>query len=112
VKNKRRDFFFKLVDLTKELDVLNLLMGTIFSSKEQLLEQLDILKFAWASEFTNSIEFSEQEIKKWLVRYINRNNKVNDTLHQLGMDLRDMENELFEIRIKHEITVAPMREYI
>jgi hypothetical protein len=27
------------------------------------------------------------------------------------MDLRDMENEMFEINIKHEIMMPPMREY-
>jgi hypothetical protein len=32
--------------------------------------------------------------------------------HQLGMDLREIENDLFEISTKHEITVTPMREYI
>jgi hypothetical protein len=30
----------------------------------------------------------------------------------LGIDIREMENELFKINTKHEITVAPMREYI
>jgi hypothetical protein len=30
----------------------------------------------------------------------------------LSIDLREMENELFEIKTKHEIMVSPMREYI
>jgi hypothetical protein len=34
VKNKRGDLFFKLVDLTKELNGPSLLMDTILSSKE------------------------------------------------------------------------------
>jgi hypothetical protein len=38
VKNKRGDFLFKIVDLTKKRDGTNLLMHTILSSKEQLLE--------------------------------------------------------------------------
>jgi hypothetical protein len=33
-------------------------------------------------------------------------------LHQSEMDLREFENQLFEIKTKHEITVAPLREYI
>jgi hypothetical protein len=28
------------------------------------------------------------------------------------MDLREMENELFKIKTKHEITMPPMRKYI
>jgi hypothetical protein len=67
VKSKRGDLFLKLVDLTKELDDPNLLMDTILLSKEKLLEQLEVLKVAWASEFTDSIEFSEDEIERWLV---------------------------------------------
>jgi hypothetical protein len=33
-------------------------------------------------------------------------------LHQSSMDLMEMENGLFEIKIRHQITVAPMRDYI
>jgi hypothetical protein len=33
-------------------------------------------------------------------------------LHQSGMDMREFENELFEIKTRHEIMVAPLREYI
>jgi hypothetical protein len=58
VKSKRGDLFLKLVDLTKELDDPNLLMDTILLSKEKLLDQLEALKVAWVSEFTDSIEFS------------------------------------------------------
>jgi hypothetical protein len=95
VKNKRGYMFFKILDLTKELDGSDLLMDTTLSSKEKLLDQLNVLKVAWENEFTESIEFSKEEIKKWLVKYINKNDEVDDTLHQLGMDLRDMENEMF-----------------
>ena len=52
VKNKRGDLFFKLIDLTKELNGPSLLMYTILSTKEQLLEQINVLKVAWANKFT------------------------------------------------------------
>jgi hypothetical protein len=45
-----------------------------------------------------------------LVGYININDEVDDMLNQLGIDIREMENELFEIKTKHEIMVASMRE--
>jgi hypothetical protein len=112
VKIKRGDIFLKLVDLTKELDGPNLLMDTILLSKEKLLEQLEALKVAWENEFSDSVEFSEEEVERWLVRYINKNDDIEDTLHQLSIDLRELENELFEIKTKHEIMVALMREYI
>ena len=80
VKSKRGDIFFKLVDLTKELDGPNLSMDTILLSKDKLLEQLDVLKVAWENEFTGSIEFSKEEVERWLVRYINRNDEVDNML--------------------------------
>jgi hypothetical protein len=46
VKMKRGDLFFRLVDLTKELNDPNLLMDTILLSKEKLLEQFGVLKVA------------------------------------------------------------------
>jgi hypothetical protein len=59
---KRGVIFLKLVDIKKELDGLYLLMDTILLLKEKLLKQLESLKVAWANEFSDSIEFSEEEI--------------------------------------------------
>jgi len=95
VKSKRGDILFKLVDLTKESDDPNLLMDTLLLYKDKLLERIDVLKVAWASEFTDSIELSKKEVEKWLLQYITRNDEVDNTLHQLGMDTREMKNELF-----------------
>jgi hypothetical protein len=33
-------------------------------------------------------------------------------LHQLILDSRELENELFETKTNNEITVVPMKEYI
>jgi hypothetical protein len=87
VKIKRGDLLLQLVDLTKELDGSNLLIDTILMSKEKLLEQLEVLKVAWESEFSDSIEFSEDEVEGWLVRYNNKNDDIEDMLHQLRIDL-------------------------
>jgi hypothetical protein len=76
-----------------------------------LVDQLNALKIAWENEFTETIEFFE-EVEKWLVGYINRNDEVDDTYHQSNMDMREFEIKLFEIKTRHEITVAPLREYI
>jgi hypothetical protein len=62
MKSKRGDLLFKLVDLTKDLNSPNLLMDTILLSKEKSLEQLEVLKVPWASEFIDSIEFFEEEV--------------------------------------------------
>jgi len=87
-------------------------MDTMLLSKEILVDQLNALMVAWANKFTKTIEFFEEEFEKWLVRYINRNDEVDGTLHESDMDTREFENELFEIKTRHEIMVAPLREYI
>jgi hypothetical protein len=43
---------------------------------------------------------------------MNKNEDIEDTLHQLSLDLKELENELFETNTKQEITISPMREYI
>jgi len=47
-----------------------------------------------------------------MAKYINKNDEVYDVLHQLGMDLRDKDNDFFKIKTKHGITVSPMKEYV
>jgi hypothetical protein len=109
INTKRSDVFLKLVDLTKELKGPHLIMDSILLSKDQLQEQLDALKISWESEFNDLTEYSEEEVEKWLIHYVNKNEDVEDTLHQLSFDFKDIENELFDARIKHETMVSPMR---
>jgi hypothetical protein len=73
--------------------------------------QLKSLKVAWANEFTKTIEFFD-EVERWLVWYTNKNDEVDNTLHQSELYLREFKIHLIEIKTKHEITVAPLREYI
>jgi hypothetical protein len=47
-----------------------------------------------------------------LVSYLNTNEVIEDTLHQLSMEFRNMENSLFDIKVRKEIIVSPMIDYI
>ena len=49
------------------------------------MEQLKTSKVSWDNKFTETIEFSEDEVEKWLVWYIDINDEVDDTLHQLEL---------------------------
>jgi hypothetical protein len=112
LRNRKSDLFFKHVSLTKELDGPNLFMDTMILTKESLMGQLKALKVVWDSEFIETIKFYEDEVERLLVRYINRNDEVDDTLHPSELDMMELESELFDIKTKHEITMAPLREYI
>jgi hypothetical protein len=40
------------------------------------------------------------------------NQDIEEALWNISIDIRDLEGELFNIKIRHEINVAPMRSYI
>jgi hypothetical protein len=64
LRNKKSDLLIKLVSLTKELNGPKLLMGTVIMTKEYLTGQISALIFSWANEFTETIEFYEDEVEK------------------------------------------------
>jgi hypothetical protein len=73
---------------------------------------LEFLKTTSAERFNSLIEYSKLEVKIWLVSYINKNEYVEDTLHQISIEFIDLESSLYDIKVKQEIGVAPMRDYI
>jgi len=77
-----------------------------------LKKKIDLLKVASTKKFNNLIEYSELEVESCLDSYVNKNEDIEATLHQLSMDFRDLESSLFDIKVRKEITVAPMRDYI
>jgi hypothetical protein len=115
--SKRGELYLKLIELelvgsTEDVEDPHLIMNSILLSKEQMEEKLDSLKIASAEKFNNLTEYSETKVESWLVHYVNKNDDIEDTLHQLSMDFKDIENSLFDIKVRQEIMVAPMREYI
>jgi hypothetical protein len=44
------------------------------------------------------------------VSYVNKNESIEDTLHQISIDFWDLESFLFDIRIRHEIIVVSTRD--
>jgi hypothetical protein len=58
------------------------------------------------------LEYDEDNIDNWLVNYSMENKNIEEALHGIYLDLRNLEGELFNIKIRHEINVAPMKSYI
>jgi uncharacterized protein YuzE len=46
------------------------------------------------------------------VDYSVKNQDIEEDLRNISIDLRDLEGKIFNIKIWHEINVAPMRIYI
>jgi hypothetical protein len=58
------------------------------------------------------IEYTENDINNWLVEYANRNEDIETILQNLSIEYREYENELFKIKVKQEVTIAPLQQYI
>jgi hypothetical protein len=41
-----------------------------------------------------------------------KNQDIEEAIHDISHDLRDLQSELFNIKIRHEINVVPMKSYI
>jgi hypothetical protein len=46
------------------------------------------------------------------VDYSVKNHDIEEALHGISLDLRDLEGELLNIKIHHEINLAPVKNYI
>jgi len=81
-------------------------------NKEKLEIWLSIIKASWAGEFDNLTDFPEEEIKQWLVTFVNDNKDHLESIEQLWSELKEMEEEIFSLQVNKDITVPPMKEYI
>jgi hypothetical protein len=102
---KMSELYLKLIELelvgsTEDVEDSHLILNSILLSKEQMEEKLDLLKIASAENFNNSTEYLETEVESWLVLYMNKNDDIEDTLHQLSMDFKVLENSLFNIKVR------------
>jgi len=114
---KRGASYLKLIELdlggtTGEVEEQKFILNYIFMSKEQFKEKLELLKSSLDERFNSLTKYSELEVESWLLSYVNKSEYIEDTLHQLSIDFQDLENSLFDIRARQEITVAPMRDCI
>jgi hypothetical protein len=63
-------------------------------------------------KFYSILEYGQDDVDNWLVDYSVQNEEIDQALRNLSMDFRELENEIFNIKIWNEINVTPMRSYI
>jgi hypothetical protein len=56
--------------------------------------------------------FPEEELRRWLVSFMNDNEDQLSIVHQQWDTLKSIEDELFRIKVKQDITVVLLCEYI
>jgi hypothetical protein len=70
------------------------------------------LKKLSAEKFNSMIEYTVDDIDNCLVDFANRNEDIETTLQTISIDYREYENELFKIKVKQEVIVSSLQEYI
>jgi hypothetical protein len=114
---KREELYKRLTEIdlargTNEVHDPKLILNSIFLTKQRFDEQVEILKGLPIEKFYDIIEYDEDDIDNWLVEYFVKNQDIEEALHGISLGLRDLEGELFNIKIHHEINVTPMKNYI
>jgi hypothetical protein len=114
---KREELFKRLTEIdleggTNEVQDPKLILNSMFLTKQQFDEQVEIFKGLSIEIFYGILEYNEDEIENWLVDYSMKNQDIEEAVHGISLDLRDLEGELFNIKIWHEINVTPMKSYI
>jgi hypothetical protein len=115
--SNKEELFIKLTEIdlarsTNEVQDPNLIVNSFSLTKQAFDEQVDIFKGLSLAKFYRILEYGEDDVDNWLVDYSVQNEEIDQALRNLSIDLRELENELFNIKIRDEINVAPMRSYI
>jgi hypothetical protein len=84
----------------------------MFLTKQQLDEQVEIFKGLLVEKFYGILEYDEDDMEIWLVDYSVKNHDIEEALHGVSLYSRDLEGDLFNLKIWHEINVAPIKSYI
>jgi hypothetical protein len=114
---RREELFKNLTEIdlagrTNEIQDHKLILNSLFITKQEFDEQVDIFKWLSFEKLYGILEYSEDDVENWLVDYSIKNQDIEEALRNISIDLRDLEGELFNIKIWHEINMAPMRSYI
>jgi hypothetical protein len=97
---------------TNKVQDPNLIVNSLPFTKQAFDKLVDIFKGLSLEKFYNILEYGEDDVDTWLVDYSVQNEEIDQALRNLSNDLRELENELFNIKIWNEINVAPLRSYI
>jgi hypothetical protein len=115
--SENEDLFTSLIQIdlarsTNEVKDPNLILKSLSITKEAFHEQLDILKGFSFKKIYGIVEHRVDELERWVLDYAAHNEEIEQILHSISMDLRKLENDLYEIEIQDEINMAPMRSYV
>jgi hypothetical protein len=75
-------------------------------------KQVAMFKTLSLENVYNILQFDQAHVHYWLVKYAVQNEEIHQALSNLSIELQDLENDLFNIKIQNEINATLMRGYI
>ena len=114
---KREEMFKRHTEIdlergTNKVQDPKLILNSMFLTKQQFDKQVEIFKGLSIGNLYGILEYNEEEIDNWLDDYSVKNQDIEEEIHGIYRDLRDLEGELFNIKIRDEINVPPMKNCI
>jgi hypothetical protein len=89
---RKEELFKRLMEVdlagsTNEVQDPKLILNSLFQTKHQFDEQVDIFKGLSFEKFYGIIEYDENAIDNWLVDYSIKNQDIEEILHGISIDL-------------------------
>jgi hypothetical protein len=114
--SKKETLFTKLTEIdlagrTNEVKDPKLIVNSLPLTKQAFDKQVDIFKALSLEKFYNIFEYGEYDVDNWLFDNSIQNEEIDQALCNLSIDLRELENEFFNIKIRNGINVVPLRSY-
>jgi hypothetical protein len=102
--SRREELFKRLMEVdlagsTNEVQDPKFILNSLFLTKQQLDEQVEIFKGLSIEKFYGILEYNEDDIDNWLVDYSVKNQDIEEALRGISLDIRELEGELFNIKI-------------
>jgi hypothetical protein len=89
-----------------------LITNSLPLTKQEFDKQVDMYKVLSLEKFYNILEYDQAHVDDRLVDYSVQNDEIHQALCNLSIDLWELKNNLFNIKIWNEINVTQMRSYI
>jgi hypothetical protein len=102
----------KVSNAIKDLEGPPMIKGFMLISPDELDIELSKLKDKWSREFDDLSYFSKDNMHTWTIDYVNLTNNIYINIVESCESLIQVERDNFEMKIKQEIIVPPLWDFI
>ena len=102
VEDRKSATFFKIIDAITELGGPTIIRNSTLIFVDDLEYEVSKLKDKWAREFDILSYFFEENIRTWVVNYVNLNNNIVNIVLKEKEEIIEIDKEMFEMNINRK----------